>query len=46
MLCQYNRIESDDESLQKLFETCDKNITYISWNKQNQIIKACDEIII
>lgn len=40
------RIESGDESLKKHFETCGKNATYISWNVQNQIIKACDEIII
>jgi hypothetical protein len=40
------RIESGDESLKKHFETCGKNATYISWNIQNQIIEACDEIII
>jgi len=40
------RIESSDENLKKHFETCGKNATYISWNIQNQIIEACNEIII
>lgn len=26
--------------------TCGKNSTYISWNIQNQIIDACDEVIL
>jgi hypothetical protein len=40
------RIESGNENLRKHFETCGKNATFISWNIQNQIIEACDEIII
>jgi len=40
------RIESGKGSLKKHFETCGKNATYISWNIQNKMIEAWDEIII
>ncbi|XP_046684428.1 52 kDa repressor of the inhibitor of the protein kinase-like [Homalodisca vitripennis] len=39
------RIEAGDQDLKKHFESCGKNATYISWNFQNQIIDACNQII-
>ncbi|XP_050520334.1 52 kDa repressor of the inhibitor of the protein kinase-like [Daktulosphaira vitifoliae] len=40
------RIDSGDKNLKQHLMTCGKNSTYISWNIQNQIIDACDEIIL
>lgn len=40
------RIDSGDTNLKQHLMTCGKNSTYISWNIQNQIIDACDEVIL
>ncbi|XP_050540290.1 52 kDa repressor of the inhibitor of the protein kinase-like [Daktulosphaira vitifoliae] len=40
------RIDSGYKNLKQHLMTCGKNSTYISWNIQNQIIDACDEIIL
>lgn len=39
------RVTSGDTNLKKHFDSCRRNATYISWNIQNQIIDACQEII-
>lgn len=39
------KIMSGDEKLQNHFQFCKRNATYISWNIQNQIIEACNDII-
>lgn len=39
------RIDAGDQSLREHFQTASANATYISWNIQNQIIDACNDII-
>lgn len=39
------KVKSGDEKLRKHFELCGRNAMYISWNIQNQIIDACNDII-
>lgn len=40
------RIDAGDDTLKSHLESCGSNSTYISWNIQNQIIDACNKIIL
>ncbi|XP_076283965.1 52 kDa repressor of the inhibitor of the protein kinase-like [Lasioglossum baleicum] len=40
------RFDAGDENLTEHFKHAAKNATYISWNMQNQIINACNEVIL
>ncbi|KAJ8893061.1 hypothetical protein PR048_005642 [Dryococelus australis] len=39
------RVKSGDEMLRRHFELGGRNATYISWNIQNQIVEACNDIM-